>query len=172
MAGTNIPSTPFDGNMAVWIVPAIADPSAPTAAEITAGKDVSCYLTPDGYAPTIDQATITDDRLCSTETYGQPGRKTRGLVLTGIDNTNSTYEEEFNELVEALVEGTDMFVVRRRGIPYETAIAATTQKVSVLPIKPGVKQDVAPEANSVIRSTWTCFITGQGYDDVPVAAGA
>jgi hypothetical protein len=164
---SDIPSTPFDGNMAVWLVPAIADTSAPTVTEITAGADVSCYLTPDGYAPTVDQATIADDRLCSTETYGQPGRKTRGLTITGIDNTNSVHEEEFNLLVDTLVEGTPMYVVRRRGIPYETPIAAD-QKVSVLPIKPGTKQDVAPEANSVTRSTWPTFVTGQGYDDVAV----
>jgi hypothetical protein len=167
----DIPSTPFDGNMAVWLVPTIADPSAPTVAEITAGVDISCYLTPDGYAPTADQATITDDRLCSTETFGQPGRKTRGLTLTGIDNTNSPHEDDANELVDTLVEGTEMFVVRRRGIPYTTAVAAD-QKVSVLPIKPGMKQDVAPEANSVIRSTWPTFVTGRGHDDVAVVASA
>lgn len=167
----DIPSTPFDGNMAVWLVPTIANPAAPTVAEIAAGVDISCYLTPDGYAPTADQATITDDRLCSTETFGQPGRKTRGLTLTGIDNTNSTNETTYNELVDTLVEGTPMFVVRRRGIPYETPIAAA-QQVSVLPIKPGMKQDVAPEANSVIRSTWPTFVTGTGYDDIAVVAGA
>lgn len=166
----SIPSTPFDGNMAVWLVPTIADPSAPTVTEIEAGTDISCYLTPDGYAPTVDQATITDDRLCSTETYGQPGRKTRGLTLTGIDNTNSTNETEYNELVETMVEGTDMFVVRRRGVPYADAITED-QTVSVLPIKPGTRMDVAPEANSVIRSSWTCFVTGEGYDDVAVVAG-
>jgi hypothetical protein len=165
----DVPSTPFDGNMAVWIVPAIANPAAPTVAEIAAGVDISCYLTPDGFAPTAEQATITDDRLCSTETFGRPGRKSRGLSLTGIDNTNSEHETEFNELVEALVEGTDMFAVRRRGIPYDTAVAAD-QKVTVLPITPGGKQDVPPEMNSVTRSTWPTFSWGRGYDDVPVVA--
>lgn len=167
----DIPSTPFDGNMAVWVVPAIADSSAPTVAEIAAGVDISCYLTPDGFAPTAEQATITDDRLCSTETFGKPGRKTRGLTLTGIDNTNSANEEDYNELVEALPEGTDVYVVRRRGIPYDTPIAAD-QKVTVLPVTPGGKQDVAPEVNSVIRSTWPTFSFGRGYDDVPVVAGS
>jgi hypothetical protein len=165
----DIPSTPYDGNMAVWLVPTIANTAAPTVAEITAGVDISCYLTPDGYAPTAEQATITDDRLCSTETFGQPGRKTRGLALTGIDNTNSTNEALFNDLVDTLVEGTVMYVVRRRGLPYETAIAAA-QQVSVLPIKPGMKQDVPGEQNSVIRSTWPCFVVGTGRDDVAVAA--
>lgn len=165
----DIPATPFDGNMAVWLVPTIAEPSAPTVAEITAGVDISCYLTPDGYAPTADQATITDNRLCSTETFGQPGRKTRGLTLTGIDNTNTPDEATFNELVDTLVEGTSMFVVRRRGIPFDDAIAAA-QKVSVLPIKPGMKQDVPPEENSVIRSTWPTFVVGTGHDDVEVVA--
>jgi hypothetical protein len=165
----DIPSTPFDGNMAVWLVPAIANTAAPTVAEITAGVDISCYLTPDGYAPTADQATITDNRLCSTETFGQPGRKTRGLSLTGIDNTNSVHETEFNDLVDTLVEGTPMHVVRRRGLPFDTPIAAD-QKVSVLPIKPGMKQDVPPEENSVTRSTWPTFVIGTGHDDVAVVA--
>ena len=166
----DIPSVPFDGNMAVWLVPAIAVTSAPTDTEILAGEDISCYLTPDGYTPTNEQATITDDRLCSTETFGRPGRKTRGLTLTGIDNTNSPNELTFNALVDTLVEGTQMYVVRRRGMPFDTPIAAD-QKVSVLPIVPGMKQDVPGEANSVTRSTWPTFVTGQGHDDIAVAAG-
>ncbi|WP_236121032.1 phage tail tube protein [Cellulomonas palmilytica] len=168
-----IPSTPSDGNVATWLVPAIADPSAPTVAELTAAGvvDVSCYLTPDGFALTVDQATITDERLCSTETFGKPGRKTYGLNLTGIDNTNSDDEDDANELVDTLVEGAAQYLVRRRGIAFDTT-AAATQKVTVIPFQPGVKQDVPPEANSVIRSTWACFVTGPVHVEVPVVAGA
>lgn len=166
----DIPSTPSDGNVATWLVPAIADTTAPTDAELAAGTavDVSCYLTADGFQLTVDQATITDERLCSTETFGQPGRKSYTLTLTGIDNTNSANEADFNELVEALAEGQDQFLVRRRGLPFDTAVAAG-QKVTVIPFKPGVKQDVPPEANSVTRSTWTCFVTGAVQVEVEVA---
>lgn len=169
----DVPSTPSDGNVKTVIVPAIADTSAPTVPELTGGTavDVSCYLTPDGLALTLEQATITDERLCSTETYGQPGRKTYGLSLTGIDNTNSDNESTDNKLVDALGEGTQLYLVRRRGVPFDDAIAAG-DKVTVIPFKPGVKMDVAPEANSVIRSTWQCFVTGAVQVEVAVVAGA
>lgn len=168
----DIPSTPSDGNIKTILVPTIADPSAPTVTELTAAgvKDVSCYLTPDGFALTVDQATISDERLCSTETYGKPGRKTYGLTLTGIDNTNSDDEAD-NDLVDTLVEGTQQYLVRRRGLPFDDAVA-TGDKVTVIPFQAGVKQDVAPEANSVIRSTWQCFVTGQVQVEVAVVAGA
>lgn len=168
----DVPSTPSDGNVKTTIVTAIADTSAPKLTELNAvsSKDVSCYLTPDGFALTLEQATITDERLCSTETYGQPGRKTYGLALTGIDNTNSASETD-NDLVDALVEGTQLYLVRRRGVPFDDAWA-TGDKVTVIPFKPGVKMDVAPEANSVIRSTWQAFVTGQVQVEVAVVAGA
>lgn len=167
----DVPSTPADGNIATWLVPEIADTTAPTVTEIAAGVDVSCYLTPDGFSLTIDQATISDERLCSTETFAQPGRKSYTLTLTGIDNTNSPNEATDNELVDTLVEGTEMYLVRRRGVPFDQEIAAD-DKVTVIPFKPGVKQDVAPEANSVIRSTWTGFVTGAVQTEVSVVGGS
>lgn len=168
----DVPSTPSDGNVKTVIVTALADPAAPKLTELDAvsSKDVSCYLTPDGFALTLEQATITDERLCSTETFGQPGRKTYGLSLTGIDNTNSANETSSNALVDALVEGTQLYLVRRRGVPFDDAWA-TGDKVTVIPFKPGVKMDVAPEANSVIRSTWQAFVTGQVQVEVAVVAG-
>lgn len=166
----DVPSTPADGNVATWLVPAIADTAAPSlATDLAAPDDVSCYLTPDGFAVTVDQATITDERLCSTETFGQPGRKTYGLSLTGIDNTNSANEATDNVLVDTLVEGTDMFLVRRRGVPFDQPLAIG-DKVTVIPFKPGVKQDVPMEANSVLRSTWTGFITGSVQTEVAIVA--
>lgn len=166
-----IPSTPADGNIrTVVLTTPPADPYAPTVAELAAGVDISCYLIPGGFALTTDQGTITDERECSTQTFGAPGRKTYSLTITGIDNTNSPNEAEYNELVDALVEGSARHVYRRRGLPYKTAFAAT-QKAWVIPFTPGVKGEVASEANSVLRAVWTGFITGD-VEEVTVAAGA
>lgn len=157
---TDIPSTPSDGNIRTDILVALADPSAPTVAELTAGTAaaISCYLTAGGFQGTTDQATISDERECSTEVFGQPGRKTRSLSITGIDNTNSANDTAYNALVDVMVEGAQRYAVRRRGIPFDTAWAAD-QVVDVWPFKPGVKQEVPAEANSVQRSMWTCFPT-------------
>lgn len=165
-----IPSTPADGNIRTVIVTTVADPYAPTAAELNAGVDISCYLTPGGFALSTDQGTITDERECSTQTFGAPGRKTYSLTVTGIDNTNSANEDDYNELVEALPEGAQRYAYRRRGLPYETTFAAA-QKVTVVPFVAGVRSEVASEANSVLRSTWASFITGD-VEEVTVAAGA
>ena len=168
----DVPSTPSDGNVKTVLVTAIADPKIPKITELNAvgAKDISCYLTPDGFALTVDQATITDERLCSTETYNMPGRKTYSLTLTGIDNTNSANATTHNILVETLVEGTQLFLVRRRGKAFDTAFAVGDD-VTVIPFQAGVKQDVAPEANSVIRSTWTGFVTGKVEVEVAAVAG-
>lgn len=171
MSGTNIPSTPADGKIRTALVLAIADPAAPKLTELNATStvDISCYLTAGGFALTGDQATIADERECSTETFALPGRKSRGLSITGIDNTNTTYEATANELVDTLVEGTQLYAVRRRGKAFDAPFAVG-DKVTVVPFQPGEKQEVAAEANSVVRSMWPCFITGNTETDVAVVA--
>lgn len=166
-----IPATPADGNVAVWFVPAIADPSAPTVAELTGAGvvDLSCYLTGDGLALSVDQATISDERLCSTQVYGQPGRKTFTASVTYIDNTNSDNETDSNEAADTLIEGTSGYLVTRRGLPYEVAPAAD-QKVSVWPIGAGMPTEVAPEANSVLRTTQALYVQGEVHQKVALTA--
>lgn len=153
-----IPSTPADGNVRVVWVPAIDTTTAPKVTELTASAmaDISCYLTGDGWNPTGEQATISDPRLCSRQEFGRPGRKTPGLSITVIDNTNT---DDPNLAVETLVEGVEGYFVERRGVPYEEPFKAG-QKVRVFPARSGEKQGIAPEANSVLRSTIPQFISG------------
>lgn len=171
MAGSIPPSTPADGNLLVLVVPEIADPTAPTVAELTAATavDISCYLTADGLQVTQDQATMTDERLCSTQVLGRGGRKTFGLSLRGIDNTNSEHEAEYNEFIEALPEGTDLYVYIRRGLPHSTDPEAA-QKGRVWPVTPGMRADDAPEANSVLTATIPTFMHGDVVDAVTAGA--
>lgn len=157
----DIPSTPADGNTRTDLILAIANPAAATIAELTAGSaaPISCYLASGGFQGTTDQATATDERECSTEVFGQPGRKTRSLTIRGIDNTNSANDAAFNLLVDTMVEGQQLYAVRRRGIPFDTAWAVG-QEYEIWPFKPGVKQEVVPEANTPQHSMWQCFVTG------------
>ena len=153
-----IPSTPADGNVKV-VVATVAAGTVPTLTELESAIDISCYLTADGFAYAMEQATISDERLCSTETFSLPGRKSHTLSLTGIDNTNSELETEYNEFVEALPEGASRVVVHRQGLPFDEPFAAG-QKVRQIPIRVGAKAEVAPEANSVLRSTISTFVEG------------
>jgi hypothetical protein len=170
MAGrlVDIPSTPADGNTRTVIVTAIADTRYPTAAELNAGVDISCYLTKGGFQDGTDQATIPDDRSASIDPLALPGAKTHSLTITGIDNTNSDVKSD-NALVEALVEGRRMFAVKRRGKPWDQ-LFMDGDIVKVIPFMPGQKQEVQEEANSVTRSTWPCFVTGQVWPTAEVGA--
>lgn len=158
----DIPSTPADGNMSVLVVPAIANPSAPTVTELTAAGvvDISCYLASDGYTPGLDEQVIEDQRLCSTQVYEQPGRYTRTLDTIYIDNTNSPNAATDNKAKDTLVPRSTHFLVVRRGIPFDTAYAAD-QEVRVTPIKCGQYREQPPEANSVLKIAQKQFITGE-----------
>jgi hypothetical protein len=159
----DIPSTPADGNTLVKLVTAIADTSAPkVATELNAASsvDISCYLTASGWKPSLSEQVVTDERLCSTQTYEQKGRSQRGLDAEYIDNTNSPNAATFNKAKDTLVPGTPMYVVVRTGLPYTTALAAG-QKVTVYPITPGEYSELPPEANSVFKIAQKLFVTGQ-----------
>lgn len=154
----SVPSTPADGMVKVVYVPTIADPSAPTSTELTgaSAKDISCYLTADGWTNGVDEQVITDDRMCSTQTFEQPGRYSENLTIKYIENPTSSTD---NVAAVTLVRGTVGYLVERRGVAYDTALAAA-DKVIVRPIKAGVQKHLAPEANSVLKIEQKVFITG------------
>lgn len=159
----DIPSTPADGNVLVKLVPAIADTDAPkVATELNAAGavDISCYLTGGGYKPSLSEQVITDERLCTTQTYEQKGRSQRGLEVEYIDNTNSPNATTFNKAKDTLIPSAAMFLVVRTGLPYDTALAAG-QKVTVYPITAGEYNELPPEANSVLKLAQKLFVTGK-----------
>jgi hypothetical protein len=171
MPGIEIPAIPADGTKKTLIVPAIADLANPTVTEFTSEGviDISCYIVAAGWNPTVDQATITDQRQCSTMDLGLPGRKTpNGTDLTGIDNTNHPSYE--NLLAETLIEGLDLFVCTRRGLLF-TIEPAAGQLWSIWGLTVGQKSEVPEEANSVTRSIWHLFPNIQPVTSALVTGG-
>jgi hypothetical protein len=166
-----IPSTPADGNTKVVFAPTLADPAAPNLTELTGASaiDLSCYLTGSGLSPSIKEDTVTDERLCSTQTFEQPGRKTDSLEVEYIDNTNSPNEATSNVATDTLVEGTTGYLVVRRGVDYDTAFAAS-QKVTVYPVTAMTQNELPPEANSVQKISQKLAVTGAVRRRVTIAA--
>jgi hypothetical protein len=171
MAVEEIPSTPADGNFLALIVPAIANTDAPTLAELNAGTvvDISCYLTGGGWKPSLSEQVITDERVCTTQTYEKKGRSQRGLEIEYIDNTNSPNAAEFNKAKDTLIPDSSHFLVTRAGLSYESALASG-QKVSVYPIDAGEYNDLPPEANSVLKTGQKLFVKGKVKIGVAIAA--
>lgn len=161
-------SVPADGNQAVWWVPVIAVAQSPTVAELTAPSviDASCYLTAEGWQPTTNEQAVTDQRLCTTEDYEQPGRLQHSLQVTYVHNPGSPAD---NALYLALTRLTSGYWVSRVGVPYDQAIAAG-DIVDVYPVKMGWRQKTPGVANSVLTVGQKPFITGPVVQDAVVAA--
>lgn len=159
-------SVPADGNLKVVFVPAIAVPTAPSAAILNGATavDLSCYLTPDGFSPGGDEAVINDDRLCSTQTFEQPGRFSDTLDIVYVFG-----DAVDNEAYETLTHLATGFVVTRWGKPYET-VFAVADIVDVYPVTAGKQNKQPPEANSVLKTGQKLFVTGSVERDVAVVA--
>lgn len=168
---SEIPSTPADGSEKVIIVPAIADTSKPTVAELTAAGvvDISCYLTADGFTPSMSEETISDSRKCSRQEFEQPGRSKHGLEVKYIDNTNAPNALTDNKAKDTLIPGSTAFVVTRRGKDFDLPIVAA-DLVSIYPIKPGQYSELPGEANSVLKIGQKLFVTGEVKTSVKVIA--
>lgn len=163
-------SIPADGNLRSAWVPALADPANPTLAELNAAGavDLSCYLSGGGYTPGVDEQAIVDERVCSRQTFEQPGRVqdtlTIGYVYRPQEPVSAT-----NKAFTTLKHLTSGYIVERWGQAYEDAWAAG-QIVDVKPAKCGVQMKQPPESNSVLRVNQKIFIVGKVERDVAVVA--
>ena len=155
--------TAADGRGLVLFVPAIADPSAPTVAELTAETVVplTYSLVPDGFRHATTENTISSGRYTLKQVLELPGTVTDTLEVQYVINSPAE---------ETLEEGATGFIYHRLGVPNETAPEAA-QKGDVLPIRAGVQRKVAPTANTELAKVQKLFITGAVHRDA-VTAGA
>lgn len=165
-----IASTPVDGNTKVLWVPAVAA-SVPTIAEIGAAgaKDLSCWITADGWNPALSEDTIDDQRLCDRVTYEEPGRATRSLSVKYVENPKAADQTSNNVAFVTLAPGTSGFFVVRRGPLYSVAMAIT-DLVQVWPVTMGQYDWTAPTANAVFTVVQKAFVTAPGVTSGAIAA--
>jgi hypothetical protein len=157
-------ATDSDGNVKYTWVSTIASTSAPTVAELTAGTELSCWLTGDGWNPSLNQATATDKRACSAQDYEAPGRYAYSLEVKYVEAPQGT-----NTAKTTLVPGSLGYMVERRGLSVDTAYAAA-QKVNVFPVSPGQYMDLPPEDNSKFKGQQKLFVRAAVVIDAVVAA--
>lgn len=162
-------SVPSDGTLRIDFVPTIANTAAPKLTELNAAgaQELAGYVTGDGWAPSGEQATVTDERIASTQTFEQPGRKSKSLTLTYVHNPDDPTN---NEAYITLEEGVTGNIVARYGVPRGQAYAVG-DLVDVWPITAGEAMKNWNGANSVHTATQRLFITNQVQNDVAVVAG-
>jgi hypothetical protein len=162
-----------DGQVKVLWVPTIADTTQPTVDELTGVGviDLSCFLSSDGLATSADEQTITDERLCSTQTFTKPGRFTRGLQVKYVYDQQAAPNTDTNEAYETMKHLTDGYVVQRWGLDYETAVTAG-DIVDVWPVTCGVQLKLPPEANTTLKVQQTLHPRNAVQEDVEVVSGS
>lgn len=135
-----------EGNVKVVWVPVIAG-AAPTAAELLAGTDITCYLMPDWDGPTAAQNVGEDRRFCSKQVFDRLGR-----VKWSIADLNYTYDPQAatstapNKAFLALATGNVGNIVVAYGADPTIALAAG-KKVDIFPSKCGQQVKAARGAD-------------------------
>ena len=161
-------SVPSDGTLRLAFVATLADPGAPTLAELNAvtSLNIDGYVTGDGWQPSGEQATVADERIATTQTFEQPGRKSKSLTVVYVHNPA---DPDNNEAYLTLTEGATGYLVSRYGVPRAQAWAAG-DIVDVWPITAGEPMKNWNGANSVHTATQKLFVTNQVQVDAVVAA--
>jgi hypothetical protein len=161
-------SVTSDGNVKVVYVAALANPAAPTLAELTAPTvlDLTMYLTGDGWRPNTDEQSVTDDRLGSRQNFEDRGRFMETLEIAYVYNPASPANDKART---TLTVGTTGFLVPRWGVDIDTPFAAG-DIVDVYTVRFGRQRKQPGEANTKLRIVQKPFVYGKHYQDVAVAA--
>jgi hypothetical protein len=157
---------PADGNLKVTFAVTLADPNFPQLAELNAGtsRDFSCYITGEGFATTLEEQVVTDERLCSRATFEQPGRWSKTMTLSYVYNLADPVNNVMYLTLPYLTTG---FILPRWGVPYEDPWA-DGDLADVYPVKAGKPMKNQPTANGMLTVTQKMFITGEVIDDAMV----
>lgn len=159
-----------DGNIKVVFVTTLADPTNPTVAECNAvsAVELSCYLTGDGWNPSTDEATVTDDRLCSRQTFEGIGRYTDKLQIKYVYRQQDPDAVD-NRAFKTLKRGTIGYLIVRWATAYEPDLAAD-DVVDVIPIECGVQQKQPRGDNEKLKIMQSLPISSTYQRDVVVVA--
>jgi hypothetical protein len=149
------------GQGALWYVPAIAGANGPTAAEVTAGIDISCMI--NGFAPSAEQAVIQKTRYCTTVQYEIPGRASVTIAeIEAVYNPQLPTDTATYKSYSTMKENVAGFLLNRLGLAFD-ATMTTGQFVDVYPIICGIQARVGIDPTSEgdeIRYRQKLFVSG------------
>lgn len=150
------PGLVHDGMYLVTWVDEIADPSAPTIAELTAeggAIDLQCQITPDGLSREASDEAVDTSRLCSVFTTQRVGRTSFEVSLTLVRlDEQAMSDGGTDEAYHALVKNKMGYLVirdnKRADVPYEL-----DDEVEVYRVECGTRSKATPAANEQMTFT-------------------
>lgn len=135
-----------------WWVTTIANPNAPTAAEITAGKNISSFLTTATSFGADDSDTVSEKSITETSQIDVPTvqKYMASLEYFRDYTTNAPSTSDLSTVFAGQNE--QGYLVRRIGFPSSTAIASG-QKVEVGKFIADVPKYRGGEGNGFVKAS-------------------
>lgn len=154
------------GEIRVWLCPLVANISAPTVAEITAGVDVTPFMLRNGLT-TPQSGSVVD----SSDASSRQNKTSRGsfggdaVTYRGFRDAVAADDDAWT----AFAPGTDTTLVIRR-FGGSTVAAAASQRVECWPVEvvSRAMDDIADNENQ--KFTVTMAVPGEVDDDALIAA--
>lgn len=154
----------------VLITGVVADIDAITVAEVTSGKDLSCYLMrQNGLTESLTQNKINDGRFCSAQDFQVFGTKSKEMSLAYSFNLADPTDDEARL---ALPEGTRGILVVLYQVDEDSETFAADDWYKATPIQAGEQHIPAVEDNAMDRIEQQLAVTGSWTDLKQLVAGA
>lgn len=160
-----------DETVRIWWVPTLANPSAPTVAELTAATavDLTCLLT-ENWGPDYSVEVAEIKRMCSKTATQRGGAVTYTFpdFIFAYD-VQSLATADINKAYAVLVQGAVGYIVLRFAVDVATAPTVADKvdvwngQVTAGPLK------LAPEANSELKAKSSVVNIGEPQFDVALA---
>ena len=159
-------SLTFDGNVRVSFLTTLTSLTSPSAAEITAGTALEGYITPDGWSPGGDTASVDQSNLGSTFTNEAAGRRSFAPTITykRYDDSGTATAAE-----TTLVYRANGFLVVRSN-KAATSAFASGDKVDIYPVQCGQPVPANAAPNETQKATVRLFMSADAHLAVTAAA--
>jgi hypothetical protein len=151
-----------DGMVKIYWVTTISNTAAPTAAELSAGVDLTGFITPDGHKWATAEAEVDNSALNSTDDTRLPGRRSDDV------------EETFLHQGDSAAPWTTFagkpagYLVERTSLAYATAWT-TGQKLRILPATAGNRNKLPRTPNEVEKFSVKFYKSAATIDQATVA---
>lgn len=157
------------GNQSLVVLSAApASLTAATAAEITAGDNITCHMIGDWWPTASTEKASRQRKMCQTRTsttIGTTTWDTPALRYTYNPQTANAPGGDGNEAFDALTEGATVYLVQRLGEAGNTAVAATdVYRLFPVDLGPQVPGASADDAGGEFIITQEVTLA-EGYDE-------
>jgi hypothetical protein len=158
-----------DGRRKLVYVPTLANPSAPTVAELTGGSvlDISCLVKAANFSlGATGEDAVSDPALCATGNDSSPGRVNYAAAMDFFRWTTTAEDKAWTTFTDKGITG---WLVQRIGKAFDDPFAAGDE-VQSYEIITGTPVILAPEGGRFEAFRLNYYVQSAGTDERAVVA--